>query len=152
VCGIADAADAQRLILSGAAFALVDVTITQPPGASQANERPVPVDSASVLVGSLPNGPVMTLLEASSTEDQGFMPAGEYAVLVTNGGSPSTYTIADGINGTFDAKGDQLVQRCPGDELGKVVEATAGLTDKAQLIGLFDEAFKLAPPPPPESQ
>lgn len=139
-CGVHNAEEAAYLVEAGQAVALVQATISQPPGRSTGIESRVQVDSYSLLAGQLPDGSVDGLLEASAANN--FLPAGTFMLLLGDAGESETYFVSDGLLGSFVVQGDNAYEQCPDyAHSGSTFLASSGVTIQSQLAALLASAI-----------
>ena len=137
-CEVSGTDDAQRLVNLGDAVALVKVSVSQSPTSMAAATMLIPVDSQTLIAGTLPNGPVESLEEAGE-----ILSPGNWLVLVGNAPeSPSTYFISDAPYGVFSLNGAaQALELCPGSDPTTLTAAPSGPT-VGSLASWFQTAFR----------
>lgn len=123
---------------------LVKATVTGPSQSVSEIAGVVPVSAVEVLAGTLPNGAVKYVQQ--STNGGGVLPEGQYLlVLGAFADRPSTYYLADGMEGSFVLDGNRATERCPNynDRQNPVLAGQAVPLDEltanfAKAIGEYD--------------
>ncbi len=138
--GVSNYSDAYQLVNDGDAIALASITVTGAPSDTVDHTREVPVASATVVAGSLPDLNLTQISEDSNGTDNVLVP-GKYLVLV-GGSNQGNYYLANGLPGSFVYDGSVAYERCPNfDAPMQPLIVNTGVIDANQLVALFQQAI-----------